>query len=64
MVKVSVTDECIGCGACVAVAPDVFEMDSTTMKSKVKKQPASADEVSSVKDAVEACPVDAIKTKE
>ena len=64
MVKVSVTDECIGCGACVALAPDIFEMDSESMKSKVKKQPSNADENSLVKDSVAACPVDAIKLQE
>ena len=64
MVKVSITDECIGCGACVAVAPDIFEMDSSTMKSLVKKQPTTPDEVSLSRDAVDACPVDAIKITE
>ena len=61
MTKISITDECIGCGACVAVAPDLFEMDSSTMKSIVKKQPTTADEISLAKDAIDACPVDAIK---
>lgn len=64
MAKILITDECIGCGACVAVAPDLFEMDSSTMKSIVKKQPTTADEISLVKDAIAACPVDAIKLTE
>lgn len=64
MAKVSITDECIGCGACAAVAPDIFEMDSSTMKSSIKKQPTTADEISLSKDAADACPVDAIIVKE
>ncbi|MBR9681453.1 MAG: ferredoxin [Candidatus Altiarchaeota archaeon] len=63
MTKVSITDECIGCGACVALAPDLFEMDSSTMKSIVKKQPSTPEEVALAKDAAEACPVNAIKIK-
>jgi ferredoxin len=58
--KVKVTDDCIGCGACVAICPAVFEMDTDKMKSRVKKQPAKGDE-KLVKDAVSACPVSAIK---
>ncbi len=63
MVKVSISDKCIGCGACVALAPDIFEMDASTMKSKVKKQPAGPDEVDTAKQAAEACPVEAIKVE-
>ena len=60
MVKVTVDQEkCIGCGACVAVAPDLFEMDMQTMKSKVKRQPG-ADEVELAKQAETACPTQAI----
>ena len=61
--KVKVTEECIGCGACVAIAPEVFEMNSETMKSIVKKQP-SKDEEQKTKDAANACPVNAIKISE
>jgi ferredoxin len=58
--KVKVTSECIGCGACVAVAPDIFELDTDTMKSHVKKQPKDAEEEKLAKQAADACPVSAI----
>ncbi|RLG16842.1 ferredoxin [Nanoarchaeota archaeon] len=58
--KVTVNKEtCIGCGSCVAICPAIFELKEG--KSVVKKQPSSEKEESCVKDAVEACPVDAIK---
>ena len=63
MVKVSVNDDCIGCGACVALAPDIFEMSSDTMKSQVKKQPTNDEEIELAKQAVDACPVSAISVK-
>jgi len=50
---------CIGCGACVAIAPDNFEFDENGL-SKVTK-----DEVNdSVKEAEASCPVGAIKVEE
>ena len=58
--KVKVTDDCIGCGACVAIAPDIFELNTETMKSVVKKQPGK-DEEELAKQASDACPVSAIK---
>ncbi len=59
--KVKITEDCIGCGACVAVAQDIFELDTNTMKCIVKAQP-TAEQEDLVKQAIEACPVGAIKT--
>ena len=52
-------DVCIGCGLCVNMCSDVFFMDSEG-KSDVKQGLKSIDE-SSVKEAIDACPVNAIK---
>jgi ferredoxin len=38
--------------------PETFEMDTTTYKAKVKKQPEEITD--SIKSAIEACPVGAI----
>jgi len=62
--KVKVNDDCIGCGACVAVAPEIFELSQETMKSHVKRQPKTKKDNELTKQAAEACPVDAIKIKE
>lgn len=56
MVKVD-KEKCIGCGACVAVCPDMFEMRPDG-KSYVKDQNAKCD----VKTAIETCPTQAISS--
>ena len=48
-------EKCIGCGACVALCPDMFEIGPDG-KSQVKDQNAKCD----IKAAIEACPVQAI----
>jgi Ferredoxin len=58
--KVKVNQEtCIGCGACQAIAPDVFEINDEGLA--VEMINAVSDElVEDTKDAIEGCPVDAI----
>ncbi|MFP4045552.1 MAG: ferredoxin [Candidatus Aenigmatarchaeota archaeon] len=48
-------DACIGCGSCVAVAPDIFELGDNG-KAKVKEDEATEE----AKEAATVCPVDAI----
>jgi len=56
---VSVNQEsCIGCGACAATCPDAFEMKDG--KSHVKKGKEKS-KLPCVKEAIEGCPVQAIK---
>lgn len=50
-------DVCIGCGSCVAICPSVFKMEKG--KSIVKKKQGDK----CAKEAMEACPVDAIVIK-
>ena len=58
MAKITVDQEaCIGCGACVSICPDVFEMDSNA-KSRAKVAESDAP---CVQQAADTCPVDAIK---
>ena len=52
-------DACIGCGACMSIADDVFEMDDQGLSS-VKVSEVPEDAVESVKEAVESCPTGAI----
>jgi len=49
---------CIGCGNCVSVCPKVFKMSGD--KAVVKKEQESS-KILCVKDAIENCPVSAIK---
>lgn len=56
---VSVDKEtCIGCGACVSVCEDVFEMKDG--KAEVKKGQEKS-KIPCVKEASESCPVNSIK---
>ena len=55
-------NKCIGCNTCPLMDPETFEMDTSTYKAKVKKQPEVITDA--VKSAVEACPVGAITIEE
>ncbi len=48
-------EKCIGCGTCVAICPDNFEMDGA--KAKV----TNAEDTGCAKQAADSCPVNAIK---
>jgi len=52
-------DLCIGCGSCVSLCPDVFELNAET-KSVVKKDADLEKNSGCIKDAIDACPVQAI----
>jgi ferredoxin len=58
--KYYVDDQCIDCDACRTEAPDNFIRDDEHGYSFVSKQPASPEEESRCKAAMEACPVEAI----
>ena len=58
MAKITVNESCIGCGACVGVAPDVFEMNDEGLSSVI------GDDVDSAKEAAESCPVEAIEVED
>lgn len=56
MAKVEVDKtKCIGCGACTAIAPDVFEFDDDGLAKAVKNEIND-----DVKTAAEGCPTEAI----
>ena len=53
-------DICIGCGACAAICPDVFEIDDEGLATSIVSEVAE-DIMDDAIDAKEGCPVDAIK---
>ena len=55
-------NKCIGCNTCPLLDPEVFEMDTTIYKAKIKKQPESITD--STQSAINSCPVGAISTSE
>lgn len=55
MIKVD-KKACIGCGSCEAICPEIFIMEEG--KAKVKSQKKAK----CLKEAIESCPVNAIKS--
>ena len=59
--KVTVNkDACIGCGACVSIAEDIFELNDEGL-SQAKVEEVPADKEDTAKEAVESCPTGAIE---
>jgi ferredoxin len=56
-------DACIGCNACVATCPDIFEMDDEN-KAIVKNSSVPKELEECTKEAAESCPVTCIEIKE
>ena len=63
MKKYKVSEECIGCRACVEVAGDNFEINDNNI-AYLKKQPTNAIEFMHCDESIEICPVDAISAFE
>lgn len=53
-------DVCIGCGACQAIAPDVFEINDETGLAREISEDVKEEFVEDATDAKEGCPVNAI----
>lgn len=63
MIKLKIDSNlCLGCGACVAIAPETFLLDPETGKAKIANQPKEIDET--IQAAMDSCPVKAIKKEE
>jgi ferredoxin len=59
--KFFTTEDCDGCAYCAAVAPENFDFDKSTNTYFVARQPASDEEFEVVNEAMEDCPLDAIR---
>ncbi|MCD6115593.1 ferredoxin, partial [bacterium] len=57
-----ISNECIGCKACVNVAQDNWGMSGS--KAFVKKQPENEEEIKLCKQAMKVCPVNAISSEQ
>jgi ferredoxin len=56
---VKVNDSCIACGACESICDAVFSIEDRA----VVNESAVADNIDSVKEAADACPVGAIEVE-
>ncbi|HAX72757.1 MAG TPA: ferredoxin [Firmicutes bacterium] len=52
-------DVCIGCGACVSIAPEIYEIDDEGISVPIVDQ-IKAEILSLAEEARDCCPVDAI----
>ena len=52
-------DKCIGCGVCVALAPDYFKLGPNGKSEPIKEEVAPEDE-EKVRSAANSCPTGAI----
>ena len=59
MEKIKVNENCIGCGACTAIAPDFFEFGDDGYAKPIKNEVEKITD--DVKEAAEGCPVNAIE---
>ncbi|HPC47299.1 MAG TPA: ferredoxin [Deltaproteobacteria bacterium] len=55
-------DECIGCGMCQDICPEVFSLDEERNKAKVIKPEGGAENL--IEEAIDACPVACIHWRE
>jgi ferredoxin len=62
--KYYTTGLCDGCAYCASVAPDNFDFEKTTNTYFVARQPRSPEEEEYLQEALEDCPVDAIRSME
>jgi ferredoxin len=56
-------DDCIGCGQCEQVYPEVFELGDDGFAHVINEEPAE-DLASKVEEAIEECPTAAISWEE
>ena len=62
--KYYTTDECDGCAYCASVAPETFEYERSSNTYFVAKQPLTPEEEEYVIEAMDDCPVDAIRSRD
>lgn len=55
-------EECIGCGSCVEICPEVFQMKEGDEKAEVIKPEGGPEDL--VQEAMDTCPVSCIHWEE
>ena len=55
-------EECIGCGSCVEICPEVFRMQEGEEKAEVIKPEGGPEDL--VQEAIDTCPVSCIHWEE
>lgn len=55
-------EECIGCGTCEELCPEVFQLDEESQKAQVIMSEGGPEEL--IEEAMESCPVSCIHWEE
>jgi ferredoxin len=55
-------EECIGCGSCVEICPEVFQMQEGDEKAQVIKSEGGPEDL--IQEAIDTCPVSCIHWEE
>lgn len=55
-------EECIGCGSCVEICPEVFQMEEGEEKAEVIKPEGGPEDL--IQEAMDTCPVSCIHWEE
>jgi len=55
-------EECIGCGTCEEICPEVFKLNEKTDKAEVINQEGASED--KINEAIEGCPVECIHWQE
>ena len=63
MAKVRVNENCIGCGACTGICPEVFDLNADGLAENILGDEVPADLEDGAKEAAESCPVEAIEVE-
>jgi ferredoxin len=62
--KYFTTEECDGCAYCASVAPENFDFEKGSNTYFVARQPQTREEEEFINEAMDDCPVDAIRAAE
>jgi ferredoxin len=55
-------EECIGCGSCEEICPEVFKLNEETEKAEVIMREGGPEDL--IEEAIETCPVECIYWEE
>jgi ferredoxin len=61
--KYFTTEDCDGCAYCASVAPEHFDYEKSTNTYYVARQPKGREEEEIVLEAMDDCPLDAIRSE-
>lgn len=62
--KVLITSDCVNCGLCSDIAPEIFRANDELDIAEVIRNPSSGDEEKITQEAADSCPTSAIKITE